>query len=247
MTDNKTLLKNRFLELAKRSFNREIWTYSEFLSLAEQDILLRMRFDVPVTLTGGYDSAERRMAVFGSEELCHWCEQPPIVCVKISPVNQKFADKLTHRDFLGSLMALGVRREVMGDIVIWDNCGYLFCLESISDFIISQLTGVKHTTVSCALSEPPLVVLTPPPVMEIVVASERLDAIISAVYKISRSESQSLISGGKVFISGRLCQSPSEQLNEGVIVSVRGTGRFSYEGIERETRKGKLRVSVRIY
>jgi RNA-binding protein YlmH len=198
-------------------------------------------------LKGGYDGAERRIAVFGSEELCHWVEEPPIVCVKISPVAQKFADKLIHRDFLGSLMALGIRREVMGDIVICDNCGYLFCLESIADYIISELVSVRKTTVSCSISDFPETILTPPPIKELVVASERLDAVIAAVYKISRSESQSLISGGKVFLSGKLCLSSSEQIDDGTIVSVRGMGRFSYEGIERETKKGKLRVSVRVY
>lgn len=247
MSDSDTLLKNRLTELASRSYNRGIWTFSEFLSLAEQDTLLRLRLPCPFTLDGGWASAERRVAVFGSEETWGWVEPAPIVCVKIAPLQQKFADKLTHRDFLGSLMGLGIRREVLGDIAVVDNCGYLFCLDTISQYIIDNLTGVRRTTVSCAVSEPPQKLIEPPPLSQLVVASERLDAVIAAVYRLSRSQSQELIAGGKVFLSGRLCQNPDDQIDSGTIVSVRGTGRFLYEGIERETKKGKLRVNVRIY
>lgn len=247
MSENENLLKNRFNELADRAYNRGIWTSSEFLSLAEQDILLRLRLSCPYSLVGGYETAERRIALFGSEEICGWTEDADIVCVRIAPVQDKFAEKLTHRDFLGSLMGLGIRREVLGDIVIVENRGYLFCLSSISDYIISQLETVRRTTVKCSLSEPPKALCEPPPISSIVIASERLDAVISAVYKISRSQGQSLISSGKVYISGKLCESASAAINEGDIISVRGAGRFIYEGIERETQKGRLRVKVRVY
>ncbi|MBQ2602312.1 MAG: hypothetical protein II583_02710, partial [Oscillospiraceae bacterium] len=66
-------------------------------------------------------------------------------------------------------------------------------------------------------------------------------------YKLSRSQSQELIAAGRVFISGRLCETSAAQIPEGAIVSVRSVGRFIYEGIERETKKGRLRVLVRIY
>lgn len=247
MNDADTLLKNRLTELANRCYNREAWTYSEFLSLAEQDVALKMKFTVPMELVGGYESCERKIAVFGSEELCHWEDTPPIVCVKISPVIQKFADPLTHRDFLGALMSLGIRREVLGDIVISSNCGYLFCLNSISEFVIDELTSVKHTTVYCEESDPPVSVSMEPGEESFVVASERLDAIVAAIFNLSRSESQELIKSEKVFLSGRLAVSSSAELKEGTIVSVRGMGRFKYEGIDRETRKGKLRVIARVY
>jgi len=247
MSDSDVLLKNRLTELANRSQSRGIWTTSEFLSLAEQDTLLRLRLSAPYTLVGGFDAAERRVAHFGSEESCGWVEEAPIVCVKIAPVMDKFADKLTHRDFLGSLMGLGIRREVLGDIVVADNRGYLFCLDSIADYIISQLESVKRTTVTCALSSPPAKLSEPPAETSLVIASERLDAIVSAVYRLSRSQGQELISGGKVYISGRLVESSSAALKEGDVISVRGLGRFTYEGISRETKKGRLRVNVRIY
>ena len=240
-------LINRFEELADRADKQGFWTDTEFLTLAEQDTLCSLRLAVPYALHAGYPDGERKVAAFGSEEL-FGCQYPsPIVCVKIAPASQKFADQLTHRDFLGALMGLGVRREVMGDILISDNVGYLFCLESIAPYIIDTLTEVKRTTVRCALSEPPTALLQPPPITSVVIASERLDAIISAVYQLSRSGGKELIQQGRVFINSRLVQSAAASLYPGALISVRGKGRFVYEGIERETKKGKLRVKVRLY
>lgn len=245
--ENENLLQNRFTELSGRNFDRGIWAFSDFLSLAEQDILLRLRLPSPFELVGGYEGAERRIAAFGSEELCGYAEKAPIECVCISPVNDKFADSLTHRDFLGSLMALGIRREVLGDIAIKNNRGYLFCLDTIADYICRNLVCVRHTTVKCEICEVPEIITEKPPVRELIIASERLDAIVAAVYKLSRSESQELIRDGKVFINGRLTESSSADIPDGAAISVRGCGRFLYEGVERETKKGRLRVSVRIY
>lgn len=247
MNDNDNLLKNRLMELANRCYNRETWTYSDFLTLAEQEVALSMKYPVPMELMGGYEISERKIAVFGDEDLCHWESPAPIVCVKIAPTTQKFADNLTHRDFLGSLMALGLRREVLGDIVVSNNCGYLFCMESIAEYVSNELTTVKNTNVYCQESDPPVSVTIVPEEQSFIVASERLDAIVAAIYNLSRSESQELIKDEKVFIAGRLATSASAELKDGALVSVRGMGRFKYEGIDRETRKGKLRVLARVY
>ncbi len=245
--ENEALLKNRLAELAMRSYSRGIWVYSEFLTLAEQDVLLKNPPETPFTLFGGLSTSERKLACFGSAELCGYEAAPPVACLKLSPVQQKFADPLTHRDFLGALMSLGLRREVMGDIEIVDNVGYLFCLESVAPFIADNLTSVRHTTMRAAPSEPPEKLSAPPPLTELVVASERLDAAVAAVFRLSRSEAQALIDAQQVFISGRLPKSAALDIPPGAVVSVRHHGRFVYEGVARETKKGKLRVLVRIY
>ena len=111
-------LKKRFAELAERADRSSIWQYSRFLTIAEQAELLKLRLPVPVTLCGGIDGAERRIACFGSEALMGCEPEPPVECVRISPLNPRFSGELTHRDFLGALMALGVTRDVMGDIIV---------------------------------------------------------------------------------------------------------------------------------
>ncbi len=247
MTDEEKRLAGRFEELSSRSFNKGIWVYSDFLTTGQQALLESMRLGA-VTFWGGYDGAERRVACFGSEDMCGYEACPDCVWLAIEPVSKKFADELTHRDFFGSVMALGLKREVLGDIIVYDNCAYLYCMESVSGYIAENLTQVKHTTVACREAEaPPVESVALPEGEEFVVASERLDAVISCVYNISRSVCKDIVEQGKVSVNSILVTNPSRMLEEHDTVSVRGKGRFIYEGIQRETRKGKLRALIRVH
>ena len=251
MQEQEQHLQKRFSDLSRRAFAQRRYTYTEFLTLAEQDVLLRTSFtqnSAPFELLGGFDGAERRVARFGDEALCGYAESLPVVCLHIAPVSQRFADALTHRDFLGALMSLGVKRGVMGDIILSENSACLFCLESIAGFIESELTQVRHTTVTCAvLAEPSGLVTAEPEEKSINVASERLDGVIAAVYNLSRNEAQALIKEGKVFVNSRLKENASFVPECGDIFSVRGHGRFVFDGISGTSRKGRLFVTVRVY
>lgn len=197
------------------------------------------------TLFGGYNNAERCVAGFG-EEVNEY--EFPIVCIKIEPAQQKFADKLTHRDFLGSLMNLGINRNTLGDIKIKDNIGYLFCLEAISQYILDSVTRIKHTTVKCELiDELPDFINELPEPEEIIVSSLRADAIVAAIYKLSRNQATQLFNQERVFINSKVAYKESLMLKEGDIVSVRGFGKFIFEDTVRKTKKERNIVSVRIY
>ncbi len=248
MTDSEQLLKKRFEELSSRSFAKGIWVYSDFLTVAEQSALLTMRLPSPVTLNGGFEGAERRIACFGSEESCGYEAYPPYTCIKIEPVRQKFADELHHRDFFGSVMALGIKREVLGDIIVYENCGYLFCLEGIAEYICENLTGVRRTSVKCiAVSSPPVASVALPDEEEFVIASPRVDAVAAAVYKLSRSTAKELVEKGLVSINSVVTLNADTLLEPHDTVSVRGSGRFIFEGELRQTKKGRLRAGIRVY
>ena len=123
-------LKNRFRDLAEKSFRQGIFTFTGFLGLSEQDVFWQEERGLSHTgycLGGGYDGADRVMIRFGdSGELGY--EVPfPIVCIHIQPLAQKFADELSHRDFLGALMNLGIERSTIGDIKAGERQAYLFC------------------------------------------------------------------------------------------------------------------------
>ena len=240
--------QKRFQELADRSRERGYAVYSDFLGLAEISELSTIRFSVPSTLWGGYENAERCVVCFGDREYFNDNSDYPVNCILIKPVNQKFADNLTHRDFLGSLMGLGIRREMLGDIIISENCGYLFCLDTITDYIIQNLTQVRHTTVECCVTrEIPEDALPQPENNEIIVSSERLDVIVSAIYKMSRSQVLPLFHTEKVFVNGVVKFSPSTIVNNGDKISVRGFGRFIYKGVLRHTKKDRLVISVDVF
>jgi RNA-binding protein YlmH len=240
--------QKRFEELASRSNERGYAVYTDFLGLSEISELCAVRFSVGTNLWGGYENAERCVACFGDREYFTDNTDYPIKCILIKPVNQKFADNLIHRDFLGSLMGLGIRREVLGDIIISENCGYLFCLDTIADYIIENLTQVRHTTVKCELTENvPTDVLPHPEYKEMIVSSERLDVIVSAIYKMSRSQVLPLFNTEKVFVNGAVKTSPSVTVNENDKISVRGFGRFIYKGVLRTTKKDRLVIGVEVF
>ncbi len=248
--DEMTLARH-LIDLSRRAYSRAYYVYSEFLSPADASLLetLYRRKEVGAyTLYGGYRGAERSLAVFGSEQELGYPPSYPTVWLEITPRAPKFADLLSHRDVLGSLMALGIRREVLGDILITDNTCYLFMLESMSDYIAEHLVKVRHTDVKVrGVDSPPEIALTPPDESVYVVAGERLDAFVASVYRLSRAESADMIEKGLVAIDGRVCEKGSVTPHEGAMISLRGYGRFQYLATVGDTRKGKLRIKARVY
>ena len=247
MEKEEALLIKRFKELENRSYNRCVYEYSDFLNIYEQDLLFR-NINTSFSLFGGYENAERQIAVFGNEEDFGYSPSYPIVCILVSPLMQKFADDLTHRDFLGSVLGLGIKRETIGDIIIKNNTGYIFCLNTIADFITENLKKVRHTSVKCEkVTETPEEVNPESTEKFIIVASERLDVIIAEIYNLSRSESNNLFLAKKVFVNGKLTENNSHKIKTGDIVSVRGFGRFNWLGTSGETKKGRLKATVEVF
>lgn len=245
MQESDHLTLRRFAELSARAKTRNTAVFSDFLDLHAQT-LLRTAHLPAVSLFGGYPEAERKMACFA--ETVPEESLVPIALLSVAPAAPKFAETLVHRDFLGSILALGLRREKLGDIVLTNNCGYVFCAASVADFILENLQKVRHTAVCCtretALPDSARAVLQP---QSIAVASERLDVLIAAVFHLSRSEAQKLIAAERVFADGCAVLRPDYLLKDGQTLSVRGHGRFRYDGIARETKKGKLRVQIQLY
>ncbi len=248
MTDNDLALRRRFTELADRAETRRQLIFSDFLNINEQSILQSTRLQTKYMLFGGYTNAERKVACFGTADAEEVAENAPFMLLKVSPAVQKFADALTHRDFLGSILALGLRREVIGDIVLLDNCGYIFCMDSMSDYILENLERVRRTTVRVTVADKlPDALYREPEAQSVVVASERLDALLAAVFRLSRGDAQKLVASERVFADSRILTRADAVLKSGCMVSARGFGRFRYLGVSRETKKGKLRVEVQIY
>lgn len=248
MNDEENLLKKRFAELAERAYSKNIYTFTEFLSPAEQSLIKSTIKGIPYSFYGCYENAEKAVCVFGSEELCGYYETAPVVILKIEPCSIKFSDALAHRDFLGSIMSLGIRRSTLGDIIVKDNVAYVPCLDNIFAYICDNLVEIKHTNVRCSTVEHiPEDFIPSPAESEFVVASERLDSVIASIYKISRSESKGLCEHEKVTVGGIPMLSASYTPKENDIISVRGHGKFIYCGIKLETKKGRLRCKAKIY
>ena len=150
---------------------------------------------------------------------------------------------------LGALMHLGLDRSKIGDIVLLENDIYIFCSETISDFIMDQFTQIRHTMIRSSIIED-VSTLKVHPVFEEhddMVASNRIDAIIARGYHLSRSEAAAYLTAEKVFINGRCITNCNQSCDNGDIVSVRQKGRFVFETDQSLSKKGKLRVRFMIY
>ncbi|MCM1127043.1 MAG: YlmH/Sll1252 family protein [Lachnospiraceae bacterium] len=249
--DTEELLKKRFAELAQKCYQKNQYTFAGFLGLADAACFYEMERElsyVPYTLWGGYEGAERVMIRFGSAEMLGYEEAFPIVCLKVSPLAEKFSDELTHRDYLGALMNLGIEREILGDILIEEKTAWIFCTQNMAEFISENMVKVKHTTVLCAESqEIPSFGSRDIQELKLQLSSERIDGMIAKAYKLSRSDSAELFRQKKVFVEGRLCENSSRLLKAGETVSVRGYGKFEYRGETGISRKGKLNVLIGCY
>ena len=244
-------IKNRFLELAKRSYEQNAFTFTGFLGLTEQSLFWEIEKDVVFagyTLSGGNSICDRKVIRFGKPEELGYEEEFPIVCIKITPLIKKFSDEFSHRDFLGAIMNLGIDRSTVGDIFLQEKEGYVYCLESIADYIVESLDKVKHTHIKCERIKDSLrFIKDEGKLLEITVTSDRIDVVVSGVYHISRSESLSYFERGSVYVNGRLCTSNARNLKTGDVVNVRGMGKFIYQGIHHITKKEKSRISVQLY
>lgn len=252
-TSDKELLqlKSRLHDLARKSFQQNMFTFTGFLGLSEQDIFWQEEVNLRYAgyqLWGGSENCDRKMIRFGSVEELGYEEPFGITCVHITPLMEKFSDDFSHRDFLGALMNLGIERSTLGDIRVGHREAYLFCMDSIAGYVCDNLDQVKHTHVRCKIVEQMKEIPQEEPEAVIIqVASERIDAVIAKVYNKSRGDVLELFRSGKVYVGGRLCENNSRMLKEQEIVNVRGSGKFTYLGVKNETRKGKLSVHAAVF
>ena len=250
MTDDEILL-GHIKDLAERSYARGIYTCSGFLREEELSYLLSNEREfgyAGFSVSGGIENASRCVMRFGNPDTTGYDEPFPIACLKIEPLSEKFGEALSHRDYLGALMNLGIERELIGDILIDGKTAYVFCMEHIADFICDGLPRVRHTQVKISvLNEVPENLSPKLESRQIIASSERLDAVIAKLFNLSRTQSQRMFSEKKVFVNGRICEKPDIVCREGDKVSVRGCGKFIYEAAQGVTGKGRQRIAVSVY
>ena len=257
------LLLARVDDLLARADRGEV-CYTAFLAPREQLDLrewLQRRGKCSTTrFWGGYAEAERRCLVLFPEyiaELCDpsaWDTQPisvplsyageddPICVLSIRGSGYR---ELTHRDYLGSLLSLGIEREVIGDIDVPDgNHALVFCRTSMADYIVANLERIGNDKVKVEKTT------VPPdfcgsrrrqPISD-TVASARLDCVVAALANLSRDTAQSAIRDGRVELNFREELRVDRVVEPPCPISVRGIGKFNVLSIATQTKKGRWRL-----
>ena len=194
---------------------------------------------------GGYPDAERCFIGFFPDYLDPSEDLFPLTAITIK-FDKRF--ELSHRDFLGSFMAQGITRASIGDILIETGRAVVFVREELANYFLDNIFKIGKVGVSLSVGiDGEIPASHHFEEKSVVVASERLDCIVSALCGLSREKSAQAIRGGYVQLNYRECQSVSETVSEGSTISVRGKGKFIVDNASVRTKKGRLVLAVRKY
>jgi len=222
---------------------------SKFLTPAESQSVSEhflRRKDAILNIDGGFEGAERTRAVFTNPD---WGEYERAGLFTALKVVHRPQDTLSHRDILGALMALGIERETVGDIIIDEAVAALVCLPELGGYIMENFTkagrvGLEVSVISLdelPAREEELIIKTD------TVASSRLDAVLSAAFGMSRTKAAELIAAGRVSFNHQVCLRTDKEVSVDSLLSVRGLGRAKLLEIGGLSRKGRSFIRIGIY
>ncbi|MBE6915384.1 MAG: hypothetical protein E7471_01955 [Ruminococcaceae bacterium] len=239
----------RVSDLYERAGSKNILTCTDFLTPSEVALLMQKlpKGEIQIASFGGYSDAERQKIFFLPEYLD---PEDETVFDSVSAIKCSASfSSLTHRDYLGALLSLGIKRSCVGDILVFDQEAILIVDTKLVPFILENLTHIGHGGVSCkqiTLSE-----ITPPiqkyQEIERTVASLRADSIFAAAFNISREKAAELIRNELCTVDWIPIQSPSDSIAENAVLSARGLGRAKLAKVGGTSKKGRIFISVHIY
>ena len=245
-TDEERFLMRHIEDLAHTAFSRGIARYSAFLSDREQDLaraaLGRADVEDGFRFEGGWPDAERKVLCLEPEGSYG---EAPICCVRLQCRALPGAALPAHKDYLGSLMGLALKREALGDIVLpEDQAGtaYVFALEPAAQLICRELFQAGHTELTTALlplEEVPQFPQAEREVRSATVSSLRLDAVLAAMLRCSRGQAAELITAGRVEINHLPADKPHAPVYEDDVFTVRGKGRFRLTALPGKSKKDR--------
>lgn len=223
--------------------------YTDFLNpyeIKNSIAILNSFDDIKYKVDGGFKEAERSIISISPYYMEYEEIQSPIKVLQIEG-NFKFKE-IKHKDYLGTLLSLGIKREKIGDINIHDNFCQVTVSRDISDFIVMNLEKVSRNNVKVKEISKNDIVYSEPKYKEIslTVSSQRLDCLISGIYNISRQESLKLINAEKVFVDYEKIITTSKTIEREALISVRGKGRVIIADIGDISKKGKIKVKAKL-
>lgn len=220
-----------------------------FLSTAQQEAALRLisAAGSPRRLwSGGFADAERKVCAF----LPDWQEEdawePPFTALRCRWLS---GEKLTHRDFLGSILGQGLDREKVGDILVGDGVSDILVFRELSPYLLQNLTGAGRARLR--VEEIPLSDIAVPEkqvkLIRDTVSSLRLDAVLSTGFSMARGKAAVLISAGRVELNHRPCLKADRTVTEGDVFTCRGLGKCVLKEAGGLSKKGRIMIVMERY
>lgn len=256
MNEEDKLLLARIRDRARQCSDNSMITSSVFLDMRERSVVASVG-DKNMFFYGGFEDAERTVAVFLPEyveaadlhslfEYFDQCpESDPISVIEIE--KDKFSPALSHRDYLGALMGLGIKREMTGDIIVNENGCKMAVLEKIAPFIVENLDKAGRGTLKARII-PPSQAREGTKAVGIpdsfTVSSMRLDSIVKNAFRVSRGDACTAIEAGLVFVNDLECTKPDKKIVQSDKVVFRRKGRIIVKDCSSVSKKGRIIVEI---
>lgn len=239
------LLSARLNDAKKLCDTKCIPKFLGFLSADELSEIKPQLNLIKHRIFGGYEYSERSVVAV----LPEWSEGEDNI-FPIAPITFRYreSDILQHKDFLGSVMALGIKRSTVGDILIGKGIAVMFVLEEISEYIISQIYKVGSVGVKISKGMPE----TLPGQSEFIegsctIASTRLDCVVAALGKCSRNQAVEKIISGIIILNSVVCDKGTSNVKNGDVLTIRKVGKFIIESVDSRSKKGRVILKFKKY
>ncbi len=221
--------------------------FSHFVSPHELLVFksgFRLSADVKCKAYGGMDDAERVILGFYPDFLEIENEDFPIAPLMISNIGTA-----THRDILGSVLGLGIKREMVGDIIFSKGSAVVMCEKTSAEYVLYNLKTVGRQKVDVTIFEKngDFALCHKFEILKIIVSSPRLDAVVAQVCRMSRAEATKHVLSENVNVNFTVEKNSDKKLDEGDVVSVKHYGRFMVSDILGETKKGRIILEIKKY
>ena len=248
------LLISKMIDKIELSEVKNKIEYIDFLDLSQQHLLQKIINAERIEnflFSGAIDDAERKILLFYPDKLRNLVEENekmvlPIKCVRIKLPKEMYG-KYNHRNYLGGLIKLGIKREKIGDILVFDDGADIIILDEIEKFLLSNLETLTRFNKSdievISLNEIREKKINKKEI-NIIVPSLRIDAVISDILKTSRGKVEELLNEGRVFVNYEEVYKSTKQIKEKVILVVRGKGKFEIGSFEGTTKNGRIKMKV---
>ncbi|MBU5626617.1 hypothetical protein KQI82_06740 [Oscillibacter sp. MSJ-2] len=241
------LLLARVLDKMEQAERRNVPAHTAFLSPKEQSAVrevLRLSGGRGV-FSGGYKDAERKVLAC----LPDWMEEYGGEDLRFLRCLFRKEDKLTHRDFLGSLMGMGVARETVGDILVEESSCDLVVLDTVADFLVQSWSSAGTAALRVQEITAGELIVPEAKVQEIrdTVMTLRLDAVAASGFSMSRSKAAELIASGRVQLNWQECTKGDRAVKAGDVITARGFGKFEIAEVGGMSRKGRTAILLKRY
>lgn len=248
LDEQEQILFNRIIDLARQAKSKGSPRFTAFLDQRQQAVALYAVHtvdDCDAVFFGGEAESDRKVLGISDGFVPLNDEMFPI---KVLGLRFPKDQKLSHRDFLGALMGLMIKRELIGDILISEGSGLIYALSPAAPLILTELTQAGRTSVSCTEGKPDdwkyeasfeEVIGT--------VSSLRLDCVVSHLLNLSRDASDKLIASSKVMNNSRVITDGVKQVSLGDVISIRGYGKYIIDEIGDRNKKGRIRIYCKKY